>query len=112
MAAAVDALVQLAVLAALCFLLIPQLNLLLLSLSTLIHPATPYLSATAIAGAAAALEACALCWALLQRQARRCGKPRCRGLRKAVEFDIQLETEECVRGRTSLAACPAAWWSL
>uniref|UniRef100_A0A0D3G966 Uncharacterized protein n=1 Tax=Oryza barthii TaxID=65489 RepID=A0A0D3G966_9ORYZ len=25
--------------------------------------------------------------------------PRCRGLRKAVEFDIQLETEECVRGQ-------------
>jgi hypothetical protein len=61
MAAAVDALVLLAVLAALCFLLIPQLILLLLSLSTQLHPATPYLSATAIAGATAALEAGALC---------------------------------------------------
>ncbi|RLN25669.1 uncharacterized protein C2845_PM07G14790 [Panicum miliaceum] len=29
----------------------------------------------------------------------KCGKPRCRGLKKAVEFDIQLKTEECVRGR-------------
>ncbi|CAH2055338.1 unnamed protein product [Thlaspi arvense] len=27
----------------------------------------------------------------------RCGKPDCKGLRKAVEFDIQLETEECVK---------------
>lgn len=28
---------------------------------------------------------------------QRCGKPNCKGLRKAVEFDIQLETEECVK---------------
>ncbi|XP_051227129.1 uncharacterized protein [Lolium perenne] len=109
MSAAIDALLLLAVLAALGFLIIPQLNLLILSLTTLLHPATPYLSAAAIAGAAATLAAAALCWALLLRHARRCGKPRCRGLRKAVEFDIQLETEECVRGRPSAAArSPAA----
>ncbi|OQU78215.1 hypothetical protein SORBI_3009G177901 [Sorghum bicolor] len=29
--------------------------------------------------------------------------PRCRGLRKAVEYDIQLETEECVRGLLPLS---------
>ncbi|KAL2523089.1 Ribosomal protein L34e superfamily protein [Forsythia ovata] len=34
---------------------------------------------------------------------RRCGKPGCRGLRKAAEFDIQLETEECVKKSTSVA---------
>ncbi|CAI9109717.1 OLC1v1009590C1 [Oldenlandia corymbosa var. corymbosa] len=28
---------------------------------------------------------------------RTCGKPGCRGLSKAAEFDIQLETEECVK---------------
>ncbi|KAL0431719.1 UNVERIFIED_CONTAM: hypothetical protein Sradi_0797900 [Sesamum radiatum] len=28
---------------------------------------------------------------------RRCGKTGCRGLRKAAEFDIQLETEDCVK---------------
>ncbi|XP_010463567.1 PREDICTED: uncharacterized protein At5g19025-like [Camelina sativa] len=28
---------------------------------------------------------------------QRCGKPNCKGLRKAVEFDIQLETEECIK---------------
>ncbi|KAI3452294.1 hypothetical protein Pfo_008959 [Paulownia fortunei] len=33
----------------------------------------------------------------------RCGKPGCRGLRKAAEFDIQLETEESVKKSTCLA---------
>lgn len=28
---------------------------------------------------------------------QRCGKPNCKGLRKAVEFDIQLETEDCLK---------------
>ncbi|CAI9780671.1 unnamed protein product [Fraxinus pennsylvanica] len=28
---------------------------------------------------------------------RRCGKPGCKGLRKAAEFDLHLETEECVK---------------
>lgn len=32
---------------------------------------------------------------------QRCGKPNCKGLRKAVEFDIQLETEECVKSSNS-----------
>lgn len=32
---------------------------------------------------------------------RKCGKPGCRGLRKAAEFDIQLETEECVKSSSS-----------
>ncbi|KAL3813386.1 hypothetical protein ACJIZ3_014654 [Penstemon smallii] len=34
---------------------------------------------------------------------RRCGKPGCRGLGKAAEFDIQLETEECVKKSTVVA---------
>ncbi|KAK2994622.1 hypothetical protein RJ640_025676 [Escallonia rubra] len=32
---------------------------------------------------------------------RKCGKPGCRGLHKAAEFDIQLETEECVKNSGS-----------
>ncbi|CAN8260723.1 unnamed protein product [Cochlearia groenlandica] len=32
---------------------------------------------------------------------QRCGKPDCKGLRKAVEFDIQLETEDCVKSSSS-----------
>uniref|UniRef100_J3L572 Ribosomal protein L34e superfamily protein n=2 Tax=Oryza brachyantha TaxID=4533 RepID=J3L572_ORYBR len=41
---------------------------------------------------------------MVGHHARKCGKPRCRGLKKAVEFDIQLETEECVRGHPAPAA--------
>lgn len=32
---------------------------------------------------------------------RKCGKPGCRGLRKAAEFDIQLETEDCVKNSST-----------
>ncbi|KAI8541653.1 hypothetical protein RHMOL_Rhmol08G0079000 [Rhododendron molle] len=31
----------------------------------------------------------------------KCGKPGCRGLRKGAEFDIQLETEECVKNSSA-----------
>lgn len=36
-------------------------------------------------------------WGVFSHQFRKCGNPKCRGLRKAVEFDIQLESEECVK---------------
>ncbi|PKU82263.1 uncharacterized protein At5g19025-like isoform X1 [Dendrobium catenatum] len=36
-------------------------------------------------------------WGVFSHQFRKCGNPKCKGLRKAVEFDIQLESEECVR---------------
>ncbi|RZR95273.1 hypothetical protein BHM03_00024081, partial [Ensete ventricosum] len=36
-------------------------------------------------------------WEFFNYQARKCGNPYCKGLRKAVEFDIQLESEECVK---------------
>ncbi|KAL9227009.1 hypothetical protein vseg_002757 [Gypsophila vaccaria] len=36
-------------------------------------------------------------WAILMCTARKCRNPACRGLWKAAEFDIQLETEECVK---------------
>ncbi|KAL6853781.1 hypothetical protein ACP4OV_019810 [Aristida adscensionis] len=102
--AAVDALVLLAVLAALGFLVIPYAKLLLLEMGALLHPAASCLSAAAFVGAALAVAAAVVAWELLGHHARKCGKPRCRGLKKAVEFDIQLETEECVRGRPNPAA--------
>ncbi|KAG0489665.1 hypothetical protein HPP92_006528 [Vanilla planifolia] len=44
---------------------------------------------------------------------RRCGNRRCRGLRNAVEFDVQLQTEECIRlissSDASASAASAAW---
>ncbi|XP_065856207.1 uncharacterized protein At5g19025 [Euphorbia lathyris] len=36
-------------------------------------------------------------WIVLICTTRKCGNPNCKGLRKAAEFDIQLETEECVK---------------
>lgn len=36
-------------------------------------------------------------WEIYQHKSRKCENPHCRGLRKAVEFDIQLELEECVK---------------
>lgn len=36
-------------------------------------------------------------WEIVHHKSRKCGNPFCKGLRKAVEFDIQLESEECVK---------------
>ncbi|KAF6134490.1 hypothetical protein GIB67_028511 [Kingdonia uniflora] len=40
-------------------------------------------------------------WGIFVCKTRKCGKPNCRGLRDAAEFDIQLETEECVKNNSS-----------
>ncbi|KAE8775651.1 Ribosomal protein L34e superfamily protein [Hordeum vulgare] len=57
------------------------------------------LSTVPLAGAAA--DWAALGWGQLGHHARNCGY---RGLKKAVEFDIQLETAECVGSRPTPAA--------
>uniref|UniRef100_A0A0D9V732 Ribosomal protein L34e superfamily protein n=1 Tax=Leersia perrieri TaxID=77586 RepID=A0A0D9V732_9ORYZ len=107
--AAVDAVALLAVVGALGFLVVPYAKMALVEMGALLHPAAPCLSAAgaAFAGAAVAGATAVLAWEMLGHHARKCGKPRCRGLKKAVEFDIQLETEECVRGHHP-AAAPAA----
>lgn len=40
-------------------------------------------------------------WGVVACTTRRCGNPNCKGLRKAAEFDIQLETEDCVKNSAS-----------
>lgn len=42
-------------------------------------------------------------WGIVMCTTRKCGNPSCRGLWKAAEFDIQLETEECVKNSNSMA---------
>ncbi|KAI4352563.1 hypothetical protein L6164_006800 [Bauhinia variegata] len=42
-------------------------------------------------------------WGVVACTSRKCGNPNCKGLRKAAEFDIQLETEDCVKNSPSLA---------
>lgn len=36
-------------------------------------------------------------WEIIDHKSRKCGNIACRGLRKSVEFDIQLESEECIK---------------
>ncbi|KAK6928169.1 hypothetical protein RJ641_006760 [Dillenia turbinata] len=43
-------------------------------------------------------------WGIILFTSRKCGNRNCRGLRNAPEFDIQLETEECVKNSSNLAA--------
>ncbi|RLN28198.1 hypothetical protein C2845_PM05G34000 [Panicum miliaceum] len=98
--AVVDALALLASLAALAFLAAPYARMLAAEARDTVatvatrHPAAPCVPLAAGVAAGAAV----LAWDAAAHRARRCGRPRCRGLRKAVEYDIQLETEECVRG--------------
>lgn len=40
-------------------------------------------------------------WGVVACTTRKCGNPNCKGLRKAAEFDIQLETEDCVKNSAS-----------
>jgi hypothetical protein len=100
------------VLSALAFLAAPYARLLAREAADLVrqYPDEPYSHAAFAAGAGAAVASVAglLAWEAAGHHARKCGRPRCRGLRKAVEFDIQLETEECVRGRLAPAGRASA----
>ncbi|MCO5588952.1 hypothetical protein L7F22_042915 [Adiantum nelumboides] len=40
-------------------------------------------------------------WEIIQYKARKCDNPKCQGLRKAIEFDIQLESEKCVKSMSA-----------
>ncbi|XP_068643282.1 uncharacterized protein At5g19025-like [Aristolochia californica] len=40
-------------------------------------------------------------WGIFFCTGKKCDNPNCRGLRKAAEFDIQLETEECTKNSSS-----------
>ncbi|KAJ0977569.1 hypothetical protein J5N97_013043 [Dioscorea zingiberensis] len=79
-----------------------SLSLLLPSLSLSIPAAAPLLALLAVAVAVLLLTlslAAALPWSR-----RRCSNPRCRGLKKALEFDVQLQTEEAIRDSPQDAA--------
>ncbi|XP_020239055.1 uncharacterized protein At5g19025 [Cajanus cajan] len=47
-------------------------------------------------------------WGVVACTTRKCGNPNCKGLRKAAEFDIQLETEDCVKNSAAAAATTVA----
>ncbi|CAN6337255.1 unnamed protein product [Urochloa humidicola] len=99
--AAVDALALLASLAAIAFLAAPYARMLAAEARDAVAAAAtrhPAAAPCVPLAAGVAAGAAVLAWDAAAHRARRCGRPRCRGLRKAVEYDIQLETEECVRG--------------
>ncbi|OIV90252.1 hypothetical protein TanjilG_11980 [Lupinus angustifolius] len=43
-------------------------------------------------------------WGVVVYTTRNCGNPNCKGLKKAAEFDIQLETEDCVKNSSNSMA--------
>ncbi|KAJ3669020.1 hypothetical protein LUZ60_010970 [Juncus effusus] len=91
--AAIDALLLFLVLFALAFLALPYLNLIVQKSHYLFNfVSKPYLIALI-----STFVLTIVLWEVITHQIRKCGKPFCKGLKKAVEFDIQLETEECVK---------------
>ncbi|KAL2609673.1 hypothetical protein R1flu_028246 [Riccia fluitans] len=49
-------------------------------------------------------------WEFYQYKSRRCDNPHCRGLRKAMELDIQLQTEQCIKSGPSVAVSGELPW--
>ncbi|XP_020107813.1 uncharacterized protein At5g19025-like [Ananas comosus] len=106
--APLDLLILLLVLSSLAFLLASSLAHIARALSPFLSPLAaaaraaplPHLAAASallllLPAAAAAALACAGAGACRRR--RRCRNPRCLGLKKALEFDVQLQTEESLR---------------
>ncbi|XWS40889.1 hypothetical protein CRYUN_Cryun17cG0034800 [Craigia yunnanensis] len=107
--AAIDVVILIAVIAACGFLLFPTIKCISLKLIEFIGAAfylvnEEMMRAPMIYGSiglgfsCAAIAACVL----LLCTTRKCGNPNCKGLWKAAEFDIQLETEECVKNSSTL----------
>ncbi|KAK3003779.1 hypothetical protein RJ639_019704 [Escallonia herrerae] len=112
--AAVDVVILISVVGALGFLIVPCFKLILYGTSEVFpvvcdvlgdiisEAPIPYM--VALIAAFIGVIVSILAWEILDLRARKCGKPYCKGLRKAVEFDIQLETEECVKYLPSVPA--------
>lgn len=102
--AAIDAVILVLVLGALGFLAIPYFKLVCLEAYELL-PAAAQLAGDVLYQAPVAYAAgfvvmfvtAIAAWEFVNYQSRKCGNPYCKGLRKAVEFDIQLESEDCVK---------------
>lgn len=105
--AALDILMLILVLGALGFLIIPYISIiyresieilpLVFEVIEEVISDAPIAYMIGIVAAFSGVIATIAAWEILEVKSRKCGKPRCKGLRKAVEFDIQLESEECVK---------------
>ncbi|CAI9268610.1 unnamed protein product [Lactuca saligna] len=105
--AALDILMLILVLGALGFLIIPYVNIiyretieilpLVFDVIQEVISDAPIAYVVGVVAAFSGVIATIAAWEILEVKSRKCGKPNCKGLRKAVEFDIQLESEECVK---------------
>ncbi|XP_055818534.1 uncharacterized protein At5g19025-like [Solanum dulcamara] len=102
--AALDALILLCVLGSLGFLIIPYFNLLFTQISPIICEVfiemintSPVAYFVGLMVAFIGIIILIVIWEIIDLRSRKCGNPNCQGLRKAVEFDIQLESEECIK---------------
>ncbi|XVF14284.1 hypothetical protein REPUB_Repub09cG0045600 [Reevesia pubescens] len=107
--AAIDVVILIAVIAACGFLLFPTIKCISLKLIEFIGAAfyllkEEMMGAPMIYGSIGLGFSCAAIavWVLLLCTTRKCGNRNCKGLRKAAEFDIQLETEDCVKNSSTL----------
>ncbi|XP_062106641.1 uncharacterized protein At5g19025 [Humulus lupulus] len=107
--AVVDVVILIAVVFACGFLILPSLKFLFFEASEIfgiimdvlkeeVSQAPLIYGSVGLSICSAALAA----WGVLACTSRKCGNPNCKGLRKAAEFDIQLETEECVKNSASM----------
>lgn len=103
--AAIDVFILIAVITSCAFLFFPYLKLITLASIHLFSDISLLVKAEILQnpivyGSLALSVFCAAISAwlvILLCTMHRCGKPNCKGLRKAVEFDIQIETEDCIK---------------
>ncbi|XP_060197405.1 uncharacterized protein At5g19025-like [Lycium barbarum] len=102
--AALDALILFLVLGSLGFLIIPYFKLIFTQISAIIYEVfievinnSPVAYFVGLVVAIIGVIILIVVWEIIDLRSRKCGNPNCQGLRKAVEFDIQLESEECIK---------------
>lgn len=106
--AVIDVVILIAVIGACGFLLFPYIKFLFVKAMEIV-PVIIYVvkeefsRAPLVYGSVGISICCATlaAWGVLACMTRKCGNPSCKGLRKAAEFDIQLETEDCVKNSAS-----------
>ncbi|XP_054777714.1 uncharacterized protein At5g19025-like [Prosopis cineraria] len=107
--AVVDAVIFVAVICACGFLLLPYIQILIIKSieigGTILHAVKEEFSAAPLIYISIGLSVSSAILAtflVVTWTGRKCGNPNCKGLKNSVEFDIQLETEDCVKNSASL----------
>ncbi|XP_044467432.1 uncharacterized protein At5g19025 [Mangifera indica] len=107
--AVIDVVILLAVITACGFLLFPYVKVVISTSLEVFVPVFYLVKEEVISNpiiyASIGLSVCCVAiaaWIVILCTTRKCGNPNCKGLRKAAEFDIQLETEECVKNSDAL----------